>query len=451
VQSTSDATLRERLLSLLVEARSSARQWLIERALPVVVQAECYVVLPTGNGWKTDSVIEDQNSLRRGLQPNMKLVTDEWVTAAFDLATVVESEYRDRMPGPAPLFTSFGHLTGESDRSKKQDDPVQHVLNRFVYAPTWWYLTHLTSVNEDDTTLAAEIVERTCEVLETGTLLVRQSILLDGLRPTELLSRDGIRIRTLSPRERGDLIAPDTIDGSFGTGRWGAIPPQHVLEVDTPWKDLRLFMTLPVPAILLAMELHGIRLSGPGEIRSHVEPEWFGVGMGGRPVQMRSGPQFGAQDIDGARFGAACDTALKLKNYHIEDPDRPSELALRRFSLGCGREDLVDSLLDFVISLEALLLPYDETARRSDMTYRFRMHGAHFIANEFERSTIYKQLGDLYDMRSRLVHGRGYPTRAEVDSATQNAQGFAARGLLKAMTEGFPDSVYFRRKLLGEV
>jgi len=63
-------------------------------------------------------------------------------------------------------------------------------------------------------------------------------------------------------------------------------------------------------------------------------------------------------------------TTDQLKGYRIDDPQRTPELALRRSNIGNGREDAADALVDFVIALEALLLPYDEQTRRSEMTYR---------------------------------------------------------------------------------
>jgi hypothetical protein len=113
-------------------------------------------------------------------------------------------------------------------------------------------------------------------------------------------------------------------------------------------------------------------------------------------------------------------------------------------------EDAADALVDFVIALEALLLPYDEQTRRSEMTYRFRMHGAHFISSmPIERREIYQQLGSLYEIRSRLVHGAKYPSANDVQSAQRAARGLAARGLLKAVQVGF-NVAHFQRALLGD-
>jgi hypothetical protein len=91
------------------------------------------------------------------------------------------------------------------------------------------------------------------------------------------------------------------------------------------------------------------------------------------------------------------------------------------------------------IALEALLLPYDENARRGDLGYRFRVHGAHYLCEHAdERPEVAKQLSRVYEMRSRLVHGAKYPDRVHIRAVHDLAYDFAGRGLLRAVREGFP-------------
>jgi hypothetical protein len=152
--------------------------------------------------------------------------------------------------------------------------------------------------------------------------------------------------------------------------------------------------------------------------------------------------------ITASQFKLVCSTAEKLKGQRLDDPQRPSETALRRFGLGCGREDFADALVDFVVALEALLLPYGDD-QRAEMSFRFRLHGAHFIADSsMERPVLYRRLEQLYSIRSRLVHGGKLPAPEEVQAAAKSAHSLAARGLLKAITQGFPDGAYFKRAVL---
>jgi hypothetical protein len=125
---------------------------------------------------------------------------------------------------------------------------------------------------------------------------------------------------------------------------------------------------------------------------------------------------------------------------------------LHRFHLGAGRASDADAVLDFTIALESLLLPYDEETRRSELSYRFRLHGAHYLSDSVtDRPTISSQLRSIYDMRSRLVHGNNYPNVIEVRNTRMIADEFARRGLLKAVTHGFPSADLFRGLALGVV
>jgi hypothetical protein len=107
-------------------------------------------------------------------------------------------------------------------------------------------------------------------------------------------------------------------------------------------------------------------------------------------------------------------------------------------------------VLDFTIALEALLLPYDEKARHGDLGYRFRMHGAHFLADETaQRAGLARKLGGIYEVRSRLVHGGKYPSLDEIQTTRGDARELARRGLLRAVHDGFPTAGAFNQMVLG--
>jgi hypothetical protein len=201
----------------------------------------------------------------------------------------------------------------------------------------------------------------------------------------------------------------------------------------------------------MALRLHQIDFAGPGVVLTELLPQCLSFGYGSKPVPMPTYPREECA-ISEAQFAEACGTAKLLSRYPSEHPERSSELALHRFGLGCGRDDPADGLLDFVIALEALLLPYDRQVRFSDLSYRFRLHGAHFISSSpQEMRNIFRSLNKLYDLRSRLVHGRDYPGGDEILTGAKEARGLAARGLLKAVRTGFPDVEEFNRLALGEI
>jgi hypothetical protein len=334
--------------------------------------------------------------------------------------------------------------------------PGEPVLGRFVLAPTLSYLMQVDNLAVGQPELALSLAEEVLSILRTGECIIRQSVLLEGLKLDEDVAHGSSRIRALSPIERGQFLEPHLLMGSsryrslVAGGRMSM--PAHELEVDVPTQDVRQVSMLPPPDLLIALQLHQVPIVGPGVVQARIIPEWYGLGVSSGPIPMQRWPvEAQPHALNQAQFDVAWETTDQLKGYRIDDPQRTPELALRRSNIGNGREDAADALVDFVIALEALLLPYDEQTRRSEMTYRFRMHGAHFISSmPIERREIYQQLGSLYEIRSRLVHGAKYPSANDVQSAQRAARGLAARGLLKAVQVGFPDVAHFQRALLGD-
>jgi Apea-like HEPN len=407
-------------------------------------------------GWGIRQTQIDVNVLAVTPRFDYRPTLDEWVPRAYDLAARLEQQYRDSLPLGSPLSLIGGELVADEWLDRSGSDEPRRVLSEFILAPTRWYLTNVQSAATGDPELARKIASEVLEILRTGECLVRQSVPLERLEPAADLSNGRVRIRVLSPVERGEYVEPSLPKrgsryGHLMTGNRMSAPTAE-LEVDTVCKDTRQFSVLPAPAMLVALQLHQVPLIGPGVVLSRIRPEWYSVGTSGRPVPMRQAAiEVQPYELNQAQFAAACQTAERLKAYRIDDPQRAAELALRRFNLGCGREDFADALVDFVVALEALLLPYDDQTRNTELSYRFRMHGAHFVAGlPAERSAIFDQLRHLYGIRSRLVHGGNHPTISEIRSAERDAFSLAARGLLKAVNEGFPDAVHFRRILLGE-
>jgi hypothetical protein len=213
----------------------------------------------------------------------------------------------------------------------------------------------------------------------------------------------------------------------------------------------------PVPSLVGALQLHGYWVAGRFyQVQS--EPPWL------FPVRQQvpftvPGIVDGRSVLAAEGFVASLATAKVLAGYGITQPRSPKDLALDRFFAGVARQGVsdflpggahrnaADAVLDFTI---ALLLPYDEKARHGDLGYRFRMHGAHFLADEREqRSALARRLGGIYEVRSRLVHGGKYPSLDEIQSTRSDARDLARRGLLRAVHEGFPTAGAFNRMVLG--
>lgn len=91
--------------------------------------------------------------------------------------------------------------------------------------------------------------------------------------------------------------------------------------------------------------------------------------------------------------------------------------------------------LDCVIALEAALLGGVD----SELSYRFSLYGALFLAETRDVDDTFARLRNVYDVRSRLVHGS--PVKlAKREAATNDAQEFARAIVLKSVESGWPDT-----------
>jgi hypothetical protein len=83
----------------------------------------------------------------------------------------------------------------------------------------------------------------------------------------------------------------------------------------------------------------------------------------------------------------------------------PTNFSVYRFHLADFRPYLADRFVDYVESLEYLLVP---DSGQGEIRYKLSSRGAQIIGLEKtagERECIYHQLKDAYDLRSALVHG----------------------------------------------
>jgi Apea-like HEPN len=278
----------------------------------------------------------------------------------------------------------------------------------------------------------------------------------------EAFAAEGVSIRSVSDTERGEWL--DERGGmSQAFLQAGDIAfPEVVVEFEmSSERDAAFDLNPgPVPSLIGALQLHGYLVAGRFYLVQS-DPPWL------FPIRQQvpftvPGIVDGRSVLTAEDFAAAVTTAKVLAGYGITQPRSPKDLALHRFFAGVARQSVTDfhlggadrnaadAVLDFTIALEALLLPYDEKARHGDLGYRFRMHGAHFLADErAQRAGLARKLGGIYEVRSRLVHGGKYPSLDEIQTTRGDARELARRGLLRAVHDGFPTAGAFNQMVLG--
>ena len=84
------------------------------------------------------------------------------------------------------------------------------------------------------------------------------------------------------------------------------------------------------------------------------------------------------------------------------------QVPIRRLRTAGTRAEKEDALVDCVVGLEALLGTDDE---KTEIGYRFRIRGSVLLAKrKNERQVHIRRLRELYDLRSRIVHGQTVST-----------------------------------------
>jgi hypothetical protein len=365
---------------------------------------------------------------------------------------------------PLPVFTAAQNIT-EASPPEYSSDPAGWVA-RFILLPALQHhLAALPSVTDADEAAASSFADDVLKVAHDDRLRYRLVVPLNGLTldsPNGRFTAEGVSIRPVSDRERGEwLDERGGMSQAFLQGGDIAFPEVAIELEDSSQRDAAFDTNPgPVPSLVGALQLQGHWVAGRF-YRVQSDPTWLLPLRQNLPLNV-PGIVEGRSVLTAEGFAASLATARVLAGYGITQPRSPKDLSLHRFFAGVARQgasdflpggadrNATDAVLDFTIALEALLLPYDENARHGDLSYRFRMHGAHFLADDpAQRAALVRKLGGIYEMRSRLVHGGKYPSLDEIKTARDDARELARRGLLRAVEKGFPTATAFNQMILG--
>lgn len=97
---------------------------------------------------------------------------------------------------------------------------------------------------------------------------------------------------------------------------------------------------------------------------------------------------------------------LRILDFRIEDKDALIHIknAFSRFNYAYQRDEGSDMIVDFVIALESIL---SKAADPTDsLSFKLAIRGAKLLANnEYERKEKFNNIKDIYEIRSKIVHG----------------------------------------------
>jgi hypothetical protein len=451
--------VRNQLIKLFADAAASIAARLDAKGLPTTVeQLRSFVTRDDAGGARTDQVDERQSSLSdfELLMRASPLLDEPVIESLRRTAEAVASKHAATLPcgfypggGTWPLTEPLF-----ADRNQPPDfarDPADWTSRVLLQPALLHYLKCVPDVHDVDIPTAelfAADVERVASADDLS-YVVCLPLSAINLEPADGPVVCGeYELRVLSATEQADWFSGLSDNGLWQVGGFVAFPsvlatiraagprgePMH------PRRDV-------ADLFVIACYLYGHRIAG-SVVATMTDPVWVQGGKHSGPLSVpRSSRQPATIGADALRDVVA--TIPILARFNMRQPRSPKDLALHRFAAGIARQNDADAVLDFVIALEALLLPYDPDARHGDLSYRFRIHGAMFIAEATDqRREVVRQLRDLYEMRSRLVHGGKYPNSAEITDARSTACELAARGLRRAVHDGFPDAGKFNAMVL---
>jgi len=448
----SDEAMRAAFIALLelgrgnyaatVEARL-APTFTMHPRLPVIIDDT------SGGRWRSDEQLVEMSRASMDIRDWSKL-DPRMRDAVLDIAADIIAAYSAKLP--FWVWQSGGLAAKLLDLPAGpvdfKSEPTVWAARHLVVPAVLGYILSLPSADKPDPALADRIVREALDTASSSHLGMTSCIPVTGIEAsTAYLASGDLAVRRLSPVERGAWFEylysrtpfprPDALP-LVKVDHHGSLP-SHMIEMTVKvgrTEGPRLGSLHK--QLLCAFSLHGYPLAGPGQMFSTSAPQWLAEARIETPVQISPKPaivkELGAEALD-----AIARTFKRLRSYNLDQPANSRDLALHRFLLGSTRESPVDALLDYIIALECFLLPSDPATRHADLSYRFRLHGAHYLGNSAQdRRAIWRTLRELYDIRSRLVHDADYPTPLAMEKHSLEARDIASSALLKAVSTHFP-------------
>ncbi len=102
------------------------------------------------------------------------------------------------------------------------------------------------------------------------------------------------------------------------------------------------------------------------------------------------------------------ETVLACWRLLSDETDETLRRASHRFTLGVQRSDPQDTIVDYAIAFETILLTAVGNAERQELSYRFAMRGAALLAEATQvrdRHALFCKFKAAYRARSTFVHG----------------------------------------------
>lgn len=383
---------------------------------------------------------------RRKVRAELSVLSEPVEVSRLRIMGDLQTVFGFETPAPIELLTSaYGPDFVLPPFADAQANDLQGRFKVFFGRLCGDYLRRLTTVSQGDPELARSIASEYLAFVESDDIFDIQSVLIGGIEtPPVPIDTGRVALRPLSPEEYGQVLMDSTwgsmsLDKPTALLPWMRSQPNPEASICTSVLTLRerrpkygkATSSHRMAQLVLALQLLEWEIAGTGAGLSWTEPG-PSLGLFGFrltiPVAPAGGPRHFAplheQDLNEALHLAGL-----IPPKCFDAPSQRSEVALHRFLLATAHGSDADSIIDYVIALEALLVPESKT----ESVLRFRLNGARYLEKDAsERNELFADLGELYDVRSKLVHGGGTKQR-DLGQLRRKARAFSGRGLIKAL------------------
>jgi hypothetical protein len=387
-----------------------------------------------GTGWRTDWETTPGSSLRH--LAVLLSVRDESVpTQAIGL--------RDQLLPLAELLdasTSLG--AAQTTGLLPQATGPEGILARCVGPLAIHYLTTLTNVGQADPAAVDRIAAELGLLCDRSKIVHARQLTIGGINVAKALAHRNVQIRPLSPSERGAVLQSqqaimldrrDDLPEFVVPRKYQMFNPSVLLEATTSRKTEQLTEQPDLAdRVALALFLLGFDFNSLGVLVGFDLPRWASFGLSYQPFPVTETVPPSNKTISQQEFVEVVNLAYSMPRFDNTESNGKA-IALYRTLRGCGTPE--SAFLDFAIALDSALLSGIDT----ELAYRFRLYGGLFLMDERDPAETFRKLGNIYKVRSTLVHGS--PVKSEDRQVAQQDASELARAVVKkAIVEGWPNT-----------
>lgn len=431
-----DPDLIERTLVALEECRSEVERRLrATGGIPTTWYIHVLETERTGGETSSRYVRRDRSTL----------ITQEFVRRIRDDS--VEGHLlglRPQLEDLAVFLATESHL-GKPPQYGLQPggDGAEGVLRRVLSPLARHYCTSLADVAVPDSDLADTLARELAAVAASPTVEIVHELPLAGVHLDERYDGDDLSIRPLSPEEVGRFVEATRVPDPYGEvgHRSGVVVPNRsdfqlpaaVLELrqERPYDSGPLLETRP-ERFLLAAAVSRVSLSTTGWVVTYECPRWMHGGYSVRPIDFMPQVADDSRRLERDEFATVVDLMSRLPAIDRDEPNREA-IILSRTLRGAGSKD--SGFIDFMIALEAALLE----GSQAELSFRFRLYGALYLADDRPVNETYRKLLEIYRTRSRLLHGDSVRAE-ELASSEAEARDIALDIVRRGIAHGWPDA-----------